>query len=141
MFRKIIGALRDITTSMDGIHEALRELPGAFDDADRYEGLRARLDLLEGPLRAKLGEVEGLLAKVEGIKQATLNAEQRSRGVLARAEDLTAGDEDEPEEDPHRITQGDVERFLAEHGGPGDQSPVPPVRTVVEELTRLKFPA
>jgi len=139
MFRKVTDELRGICVALNGITEGLRSLSDSAQGPDQYEGLRDRLDKLEGPLQARLGEVEGLIAKADGLKNAARAAEERARGSLARqerlADELEAGDDDEPahisDEDIAHIQEGDALR--------GHENRVHGVRSTVESLAAFKF--
>lgn len=138
MFKSIRHALWDIATEIRGCQEALRGVVAALEESDSYQGLRDRLDALEGDTTRRLAEVDGLLAKAEGFKHAARAAEERARGHLARAEALT--DEGSVEGNggfaPIPNTGEDLPWDDVEPGPGGRMQEVP---STVEQLRQAKF--
>jgi len=130
MFKKLTVEISRISHEIVNLRLALSEFARTVQGAggtEAYEGLRARLDSLEGPLNAKLGEVEGLLAKAEGFKHAARAAEERSRGNLKRAEEAEARTEDVDFDDSVGISDEDVAYAEQQHAPRVPTNPVLPL--------------
>jgi len=133
MFGKLTKQVSLINHELVNLRMALSEFARTFQGQEVYQGLRDRLDSLEGPLQAKLGEVEGLLLKAEGMKHAARAAEERARGSLKRAEELT----EEPEEEPGSFPTDGAAPYIPPPDAPRvPANPVLPVQPLVASRRR-----
>lgn len=143
MFNGIIRAVTEVTDELRCLHMSLKDIVTALSDSDTYEGLRLRLDAIEGPLQAKLGEVEGLLLKAEGMKHAARAAEQRARGFHARAEALSFEEPRKGDESGLTLTDDELRQLArsvpVDNAGGGGEGELQPVPDILEELRARKF--
>lgn len=131
MFGKITDALHAIHSDLAHIAAGLNRASDTLQEAQslptEYLGLADRVTALEGELEAAIGQARGLITEAESRFAAARAAEERSRGMMKRAEklqaDLADGDEEgvEPLDYIRQfVPNGDVE------GGGGEG--VPPMR-------------
>jgi len=138
MFGKIRRELVGIRAEIAGLQNALVHALRDLNSSDGYEGLRNRLDALEGPLQAKLGEVEGIIRKADGLKHAAASAESRTRGLLARTEKL-ASDIAEDDESDTPLTREELHEVLSTDGGRSPSPGMPTVPSVMDQLLEQKW--
>ncbi len=139
MFGKVTEQLAAVVEELHGCRRALHEVARLTDSVDVSQEFRARLDALEGPLRAKLLEVEATLNTAESLKQTARNAEERSRGMLARAETLTAQLAEGDEANSTHLSDEDMARLLEGDGEGSGEDRVQRVLSDVERLAMDKF--
>lgn len=139
MFGRIREELGGISRGVDALTVALEAAIVVWKEIAETQGLRERVDALEGPTRTALAQVEGMLANSVSLKDAARNAEERSRGMMKRAEtllkELAESDEAYLDEPP----VGNIEQLRRKYGEGGDEPGVSLVLSEVEGLARAKF--
>ena len=144
MFRgltEISRAIHDLSQAVQDVREWLENRP---HEAPRHEAIEARLGELEGTLARREAEAEALRIEAEARFSAARSSEERTRRERQRTEDLIAdaGDEEGTEEIPGFYR--DLLRGSDGLGGQGEGvQPVPngvgPVLSDVERQRQRKF--
>lgn len=131
MFGKITAAFSQLHADLTGIRATLERATDSLQEAQslpsEYLGLADRVSELEGALEGAMGQARGLVTEAESRFAAARAAEERSRGMMKRAErlqtELAEGDEEglEPlDYIVNQLPQGDANG--------GQEQAMPPMR-------------